>query len=107
MPRWTFENKITLGNLIQIGFILAGAFAAYYGITSSLAKAEVDNQAQDRAIAGITERLNSKDVADTALLAAVNSDRVTLAAKLSEMATDIRYLRRERENEKRLEGASE
>src|SRR6187549_3667839 len=103
MPRWTFENKITLGNLIQIGFIVAGAFAAYYGITSAVAKGEVDNQAQDRAIAGITERLNSKDIADAALLAAVNADRVSLASKLSEMATDIRYLRREREAEKREE----
>ncbi len=101
MPRISFDPKITLGNLIQIGFIIAGAFAAYYGITGALAEAAADNQEQDRAIAGITERLNSKDVADTALLAAVNSDRVVLAAKLSEMATDIRYLRREREAEKR------
>lgn len=102
MPRWTFENKITLGNLIQIGIIVAGAIGAYYGLTGALAKSEQDNLAQDRAISVLSQRQDAKDAADAALLAALNADRVSMASKLSEMATDIRYLRRSAEQEKRV-----
>lgn len=95
-PRWTFENKITFGNVLTIVLALVPAIWAY----AVMAK-QVDTNATT--LVAVTERLNAKDAADAALLAALNADRVAMAGKLSEMATDIRYLRRSAEAEKRGE----
>ena len=97
MPRWTFEPKITLGNVLTILSILITVFGATLAFGGVLKQVEETTAA----VTTITGRLDAKDAADAALLAALNQDRVNLAGKLSEMATDIRYLRREREAEKR------
>lgn len=42
MPKLTFENKITMGNAIQIGLIIFAVIAAYFGIV-----ARVDGSGRD------------------------------------------------------------
>ena len=125
MPKWTFENKITLGNLIQIAFIIAALFAAYYGITGAIAKGDADNRAQDTTIAAIQamvaplapainnldtrltvgesassadrKRMDSQDELNRQLLEVVQA----LSVKVAEMGRDVSYLRRDREQAKR------
>lgn len=42
MPKLTFENKITLGNAIQVGLLLLALVGAYFGIIG-----RADSQAKD------------------------------------------------------------
>lgn len=42
MPRLTFENKITMGNAIQVGLLLLALVGAYFGIIG-----RADSQAKD------------------------------------------------------------
>lgn len=37
MPRWTFENKVTLGNLIQILVVVVGLVWGYASLAGSVA----------------------------------------------------------------------
>lgn len=99
MPKWTFEPKITLGNVLTILSILITVFGATLAFGGVLKQVEETTSA----VSTITVRLNAKDAADAALLAALNQDRIAMAGRLSEMATDIRYLRRSAEAEKRGE----
>ena len=97
MPRFTFEPKITAGNLLTIASILITVFGATIAFGGVIKQVEETSNT----VSSITLRLDAKDASDAALLAALNADRVNLAGKLSEMATDIRYLRRSAEQEKR------
>lgn len=98
LPKW-IKPEISLGTIVSVVGLLAAMWtaAAAYGALGQ----RVDATASS--LSSITVRLDAKDAADAALLAALNSDRVSLAGKLSEMATDIRYLRRSAEAEKRAE----
>lgn len=36
MPRFTFENKLTVGNLVQLAIILLGGIGLYYGLVDKV-----------------------------------------------------------------------
>jgi hypothetical protein len=100
-PKW-IEPKISIGTIVAvIGLMITATSAvmAYGALTEKVS-------ANDHRLNSIETRVTAKDVSDAALLAQINQDRVSLAGTLAAMATDIRYLRREAEAEKR-EGLAE
>jgi hypothetical protein len=118
VPKWTFENKITLGNLIQIGFIAFACIAGYFvlvGNDTAQAKAIGDIQEKIAPLAAASQNYDtrltvaeSNRAADQKQMDALEStNRELLAAlqvltvKLAETGRDVSYLRRETEAEKR------
>lgn len=99
LPKW-IEPKISIGTIVAVVGLLitaTSAVMAYGALTEKVS-------ANDSRLNSMEARVSAKDLADAALLASINADRVSLAKTLGEMATDIRYLRRSAEQEKREAG---
>ena len=55
MPKWTFENKITMGNLMQIALLVAGFVYGYATLSGSAAS----SSEAVKAIPGIESRVTT------------------------------------------------
>lgn len=118
MPRWTFENKITTGNLLQIITLVAGGVAAYYVLVGAVSANTTDITALQKAVAPV-ESLNVRltvveSRAETAdkqlqtvvdsvdsLVTAINNDRMVSTRNDAEIRKDVGYLREWVEDQKR------
>lgn len=89
MPRWTFENKITFGNLLTIILALVPAIWAYAVMAQSVEDSKGD-------IADL-QRINVE------LSKAIADDRLFVRETLAEMRVDVGYLRRAEEENRRRE----
>lgn len=114
MPRWTFENKITTGNLLQIVALLGGLVAAWYVLVGNVSANTADIVALQKAVAPVEslnvrltvvesraetadKQLSAVITAVDSLVAAFNADRVSSA----EIRKDVGYLRDWVEDQKR------
>jgi len=94
VPRFQFENKVTLSGLIQIGLLLTTIVGLYFTLVArqdATARDIIALQAADKII--IESAGSLKD--------SVIQDRLTTATTLAELKTDIGYIRRYVEDEKR------
>lgn len=110
MPGWTFENKITTGNLLQIASLAIGIIAAWYVLVGNVAANTTDIATLQKAILPLdsinirltvvesraetsdkrlTEVVNS--VSD--LVTAINQDRILSGRNDAEIRKDVGYLR--------------
>lgn len=89
MPRWTFENKITFGNLLTIVLALVPAIWAYAVMAASVEDSKND-------IIDL-KRSNAE------LSAAAATDRLFMREVLAELRVDVGYLRRAEEENRRRE----
>lgn len=110
MPGWTFENKITTGNLLQIASLAVGIVAAWYVLVGNVAANTTDIATLQKAILPLdsinirltvvesraetsdkrlTEVVNS--VSD--LVTAINQDRILSGRNDAEIRKDVGYLR--------------
>lgn len=118
MPRWTFENIITTGNLLQIATLIFGIIAAWYVLVGNVAANTSDILGLQKAVLPI-ESLNVRltvveSRAETAdkqlqavvssvddLVSAINADRLTSGRNDAEIRKDVGYLRDWVEEQKR------
>ena len=118
MPRWTFENKITTGNLLQIAALPLGIIGAWYVLVGNVAANTSDILGLQKAVLPI-ESLNVRltvveSRAETAdkqlqavvssvddLVSAINADRLTSGRNDAEIRKDVGYLRDWVEEQKR------
>ncbi len=110
MPRFTFENKFTFGNVIQIGLLLLAAVGVYYGlvgrvdgtasVVAELKPTVIELQTTaatfNTRLTVVESRAETTDKRITELVEAVNklvdqmsNDRTNTA----EIARDVSYLR--------------
>lgn len=90
MPRFTFDPKISLGNILAIVTMIGGLWGfaqAYGGIVKTV-------EEHTREISEI--RANAIEQAK-----AIEADRLFMREALAELRTDIRYIRRFAEEAKR------
>jgi hypothetical protein len=85
MPKW-FEPKITLGAVLQIGVILATVITAWNTIVS-------DVRTNAGEISRLDTRVTAQEVKLERLLGDIQMDRLAQTSLLTEMRTDVRYLR--------------
>lgn len=55
MPKWTFENKFTTGNIVQIGMILLALVGGWYGLVNRVDAAADSIEDLQRQVATITD----------------------------------------------------
>lgn len=94
MP-FTFERKISLGNIIAIITMIAGLWGfaqAYGGIVS-----QVDNH---------TQEIEALQRATAEAARAAEADRLFFRETLAEVRTDVGYLRRAEEENRRQQRAN-
>lgn len=89
------EKKFNLGHLFTILTVIIGLSMGW----SALAGATADNANQ---IVSLKAANSEQDRSLQSLLALINADRLEQQKLLTEMRTDIRYLRRDVEAKKRL-----
>lgn len=120
MPKWTFENKITTGNLLQIAALVLGIIGAWYVLVGNVAANTSDIVGLQKAVLPI-ESLNVRltvveSRAETAdkqlqsvvssiedLISAINADRLTSGRNDAEIRKDVGYLREWVSEQKRKE----
>ncbi len=119
MPGWTFENKITTGNLLQIASLAIGIIAAWYVLVGNVAANTTDILALQRAIAPLEslnirmtvaesraesadKRTDSVVAAVDSLVGAINTDRLLSTRNDAEIRKDVSYLRDWVEDQKRV-----
>lgn len=118
MPKWTFENKITTGNLLQIATLLLGIIGAWYVLVGNVAANTSDILGLQKAVLPI-ESLNVRltvvesraESADkqlqsvvesvSSLVNAINTDRNLSTRNDAEIRKDVGYLRDWVEEQKR------
>lgn len=88
MPRFSFENKFTLGNAIQVGLIVFGGLWAYFTLVDDTAQATNDIVSLKPAV----EALKDTDATFNTRLTVVESRAETQAIKMAEMAKAIESL---------------
>lgn len=103
MPKWTFENKITVGNLLTLGAMLLGAIIAWNTMVNDLRTNARETAAVAMRVASVeaAQIQASKDAAS--MLAGINQDKLEIAKLLAELRVDVAYLRRWVEEIKRAE----
>ncbi len=106
MPRFTFENKFTFGNVIQIGLLLFAVVGAYFGIIGRVDGNTLSITALQKAVAPVEslnvrltviesraastdQRIDKLVTSIDELVAEMNSDRISSA----QIKTDVGYLR--------------
>lgn len=77
---------ITLGNALTMASMVIGVVLTWTALASDVSANTTANERQDRQIAALDARL-------TSLVEAIASDRLKQTAILTEMSTDLRYLR--------------
>lgn len=88
MPRFTFENKFTFGNIIQIGLLLLAAIGVYYGLIGRVdATALVVSDLKPSVI-----ELQTSAASFNTRLTVVESRAETQAVRMQEMAQAIEQL---------------
>ena len=97
---FNIEKTFNLGHLITIITVIVGLSIGWQAIAGQTA----DNTAE---ITAVKAENRQQDQALTALLAAINADRLEQQKLLTEMRVDIRYLRRAVETEKRESGTDQ
>ena len=90
------EKKFNLGHLATILTVIVGLSMGW----SALAGATADNTTQIVTLRAVN---SEQDKSLQSLLALINADRLEQQKLLTEMRTDLRYLRRDVEAKKRLE----
>lgn len=88
MPRFSFENKFTFGNVIQIALILIGGLGVYFTIANATANATKDIGELRPAVVS----LQQTDATFNTRLTVVESRAETQAIKMQEMAKAIEAL---------------
>lgn len=94
MPRFQFENKVTLSGLIQIALLIFAILGTYFNVVQKVdasAAAIVSLQGVDVEIKAQAELLKE----------AFTDERLETGKTLAEMRTDLRYIRGYVEDEKR------
>lgn len=94
MPRLQFENKITLSGLIQIGLLVVAIVGGYFTMVNKIDSAATEIVGLKEADATIR-----KEAAE--LRVQVSDDRLTTRETLAELKTDVGYIRRYVEEERR------
>jgi hypothetical protein len=92
------ERKFNLGHLATILTVIVGLSMGWQALAGTTA----ENTGQ---IASLRAVNAEQDKAIQSLLAVINADRLEQQKLLTEMRTDIRYLRRDVEAKKRAEDA--
>ncbi len=87
------EKKFSLGHLVTIITVIVGLGIGWQALASDTAKNTKDNERPDAALSTIS--------------ATINADRLEQQKLLTEMRTDLRYLRRDVEAKKRAEDDAE
>ncbi len=100
MTSMTFENKFTIGNLVTIVLAVGGGILVWGTTVSQVQQSASEIVSLKNDIVQI-----KRDAAD--LLASINQDRQEQAKLLTELAVDVRYLRRSVEEFKRTGLADE
>jgi methyl-accepting chemotaxis protein len=88
MPRFSFENKFTLGNAIQVAILLLGGMWAYFTLVDDTAQATTDIGSLKPAV----EALRDTNATFNTRLTVVESRAETQAVKMQEMAKAIEAL---------------
>jgi methyl-accepting chemotaxis protein len=88
MPRFSFENKFTLGNAIQVAILLLGGMWAYFTLVDDTAQATTDIGSLKPAV----EALRDTNATFNTRLTVVESRAETQAVKMQEMAKAIEQL---------------
>jgi methyl-accepting chemotaxis protein len=88
MPRFSFENKFTLGNAIQVAILLVGGLWAYFTLVDDTAQATNDIGSLKPAV----EALRDTSATFNTRLTVVESRAETQAKELAEMAEAIDHL---------------
>ncbi len=83
------EKKISLGHIVTILTVIVGLGIGWQALAGETAQNTKDNERQDASLSAIS--------------ATINADRLEQQKLLTEMRTDIRYLRRDVEAKKRME----
>lgn len=85
MPRFSFENKFTLGNAIQVAILLLGGMWAYFTLVDDTAQATTDIGSLKPAV----EALRDTDATFNTRLTVVESRAETQAKEMAEMSEAI------------------
>ena len=88
MPRFSFENKFTLGNAIQVSLIIFGGLWAYFTLVDDTAQATNDIGH----LRPVVESLRDSNATFNTRLTVVESRAETQALKMQEMAKAIEQL---------------
>jgi methyl-accepting chemotaxis protein len=88
MPRFSFENKFTLGNAIQVSLIIFGGLWAYFTLVDDTAQATNDIGSLKPAV----EALRDTSASFNTRLTVIESRAETQAVKMQEMAKAIEAL---------------
>lgn len=88
------EPKFNLGHLITILTLIVGLSMGWQAMAGQSSE-------QGKAISGLEAKNNAQDAAIASILATMSNDRLEQQKLLTEMRTDIRYLRRDVEAKKR------
>jgi methyl-accepting chemotaxis protein len=88
MPRFSFENKFTLGNAIQVSLIVFGGLWAYFTLVDDTAQATNDIGS----LRPVVESLRDTNATFNTRLTVVESRAESQAVKMAEMAKAIEQL---------------
>ena len=85
MPEW-IDLKISLGNILTIGSVVIGLTIGWQTLASGVQTNAADIQKLDTKVADQGDRLDT-------LMTELQTNRINETALLTELRTDMRYLR--------------
>lgn len=94
------EKKFSLGHLVTVVTVIIGLGIGWQALAGQTAE-------NSKSIVAVQIENDRQDAALATMLATINADRLEQQKLLTEMRTDIRYLRRDVEAKKRLEDVGE
>lgn len=86
MPNVSFDYKISLGNVISVATIVIGLTVGWQTLAS-----ETDTNTRD--IIQVNKRIDAIDASLQGVIREVQADRLSQTRILTELASDMRYLR--------------
>lgn len=98
-PKW-LDPKISMGNLLSILTVIVGLTGGYFTIVGNVSANSVEIQRQDRRIVAVEAKVDK-------LIAELQSDRLTQTTILTELRSDVRYLREGMDQIRRAAGVNQ